>query len=136
MASVSSARFAGFDAFAAIFIPSSATTPSFPMPSRAHNASTSAKNGAVIPGNALRNSEIVTWRGVFPAQITPNATSVPHNCSIRRELVTWCAYAHTSTVSSMSGSHPAVPAPPVLRTAWNAPVSKCSSTTAITSHTR
>ncbi len=38
--SVSSVRFAAFDAVAAIFIPSSATTPSLPMPSRAHSIST------------------------------------------------------------------------------------------------
>jgi len=36
--------------------------------------------------------------------------------SISRDEVTPCAYTHTS----MSGSYPAVPAPPVLRRAWNA----------------
>jgi hypothetical protein len=86
--SVSSVRFAGFAALAAIFIPSSATTPSLPMPSRAHSISTCVKNSAIPAGNAARNCEIVTCRGVFPPQITLNATSVWHSCSIRREEVT------------------------------------------------
>jgi hypothetical protein len=75
-------------AFAAIFIPSSATTPSFPIPSRAHKISTCAKNSPAACGNAARNCEIVTCRGVLPPQITRNAASVWHSCSIRRELVT------------------------------------------------
>ena len=124
LASASSARFADADALAAIFIPSSATTPSLPMPSRAHSISTWAKNSAASPGNPARNCEIVTCRGAFWPQITRNATSLWHSASIRREDVTWCAYAHTSSVTSMSGSYPAVPAPPVLRAAWNTLVSR------------
>ena len=53
--SPSSVRFAAFDAFAAIFIPSSATVPSRPIPSRAHKISTSVKNAAVASGKSDRN---------------------------------------------------------------------------------
>src|SRR6202030_3878579 len=41
LASPSCVRLADFDAFAAIFIPSSATVPSSPIPSRAHSTTTS-----------------------------------------------------------------------------------------------
>ena len=58
--SVSSVRLAAFDADAAIFIPSSATVPSLPMPSRAHSFSTSAKKSPAAPGKSARNRAKVT----------------------------------------------------------------------------
>jgi hypothetical protein len=78
---------------------------------------------------------MVTWSGTSPAQITLNAMSVRHSASIRRELVTRCAYAHTSSAVSMSGSYPAAPGPPARRVACTAAVSRCRSTAVITSHT-
>ncbi len=63
-----------------------------------------------------------------------NARSCPHRASIRRDDVTPFAYAQISSVSSMSGSKPAAPAPPVRRRAWNAEVS-IRRTASITSHT-
>ena len=59
-----------------------------------------------------------------PAQITRKLTSCQHAASIRRDDVTPWEYAQTSSVTSMSGSYPAVPGPPVLRRAWNAAVSR------------
>ncbi|HEX3305027.1 MAG TPA: hypothetical protein VHS32_02145 [Streptosporangiaceae bacterium] len=53
-------RFAAFDADAAIFVPSSATVPSRPIPSRAHKISTSVKNAAVAPPKSFRNRANVT----------------------------------------------------------------------------
>ncbi len=35
-----------------------------------------------------------------------NATSVRHSSLVRREELTWCVYAHVSTVTSMSGVIP------------------------------
>lgn len=58
--SVFSVRFADRDAFAAIFVPSSAIVPSFPIPSRAHSTSTSPNSDSTAPGNAGRNRQIVT----------------------------------------------------------------------------
>jgi len=58
-ASLASVRLAALDAPAAIFIPSSATTPSFPMPSRAHRPSTSAKNPAIAAPKQPRNRAMV-----------------------------------------------------------------------------
>ena len=132
--SPSSDRFASLDALAAIFVPSSATTPTRPIPSLAHKTRTCAKNGAAVSANRCRNRAIVTWSGARPAQTTRNATSCSHRASIRRDDVTPFAYAHTSSVTIMSGSKPAAPAPPVLRRAWNADVSS-RRTASITSHT-
>jgi hypothetical protein len=100
-----SVRFASFDAFAPIFVPSSATTPAFPIPSRAHSTRTSANRAAAVPANCCRNRATVAWSGPSPAQITRNATSCPHSRSIRRDDVTPFAYAQTSSVTSMSGSY-------------------------------
>jgi hypothetical protein len=58
--SPSSVRFAAFDAFAAILVPSSATVPSWPIPSFAHSTSTPANKLSTAPGNAARNRAIVT----------------------------------------------------------------------------
>ena len=63
-----------------------------------------------------------------------NARSCWHSRSIRRDDATPFAYAQTSSVSSMSGSKPAAPAPPVRRRAWNAAVS-ISRTASMISHT-
>jgi len=59
-ASFPSVRLAAFDADAAIFIPSSATTPSRPMPSRAHKPSTCANNTGTASPKAPLNRAIVT----------------------------------------------------------------------------
>ena len=56
----SSVRFAAFDAFAVIFVPSSATVPTWPMPSRAHSISTCVNSSCARSGNAARNRAIVT----------------------------------------------------------------------------
>ena len=54
-----SVRFAAFDADAAILVPSSATTPSRPIPSRAHSTSTCAKNPGTASPKSFRNRAIV-----------------------------------------------------------------------------
>ena len=51
--SPSSVRFASFDAFAAILVPSRATVPDRPMPSRAHRTSTCANSAAAGSGELL-----------------------------------------------------------------------------------
>jgi len=104
------------------------------MPSRAHSPRTSANSAGTAPAKSLRNRATVTWSGRLPPQMTRNARSWPHSRSIRRDDVTSFAYAQISSVTSMSGSYPAAPAPPVLRRAWNAEVSSCP-TASITSHT-
>ncbi len=60
LARPSSVRFAAFDAEAAIFIPSSATVPSLPMPSRAHSTSTCPKKSPAASGKSPRNRANVT----------------------------------------------------------------------------
>jgi hypothetical protein len=52
-------RFAAFDADAAILVPSSATVPSRPIPSRAHKMSTPVKNPGTAPPKSFRNRAIV-----------------------------------------------------------------------------
>ncbi|KAF0964854.1 hypothetical protein MLGJGCBP_01988 [Rhodococcus sp. T7] len=84
---------------------------------------------------SLRNREIVTWSGAFPAQITRNATSSVQARSICRDDRIPRDHAQISRVTSMSGSYPARPAPPVRRDAWNAEVSRWVSTISITVHT-
>ena len=59
LASVSSVRFADFDADAAIFIPSSATTPTLPMPSRAQSTSTRVKKSPTASAKSARNRATV-----------------------------------------------------------------------------
>ena len=54
-----SVRFAAFDADAAIFVPSSATVPSLPIPSRAHKISTSVNNPATAAPKSFRNRAMV-----------------------------------------------------------------------------
>jgi len=49
-----------FDALARIFDPSSATVPSFPIPSRAHKISTSANSTVTASAKSPRNRAIVT----------------------------------------------------------------------------
>jgi hypothetical protein len=49
--SPSSVRFASFDALAAIFVPSTATVPTCPMPSRPHSTSTCANNATAVSAN-------------------------------------------------------------------------------------
>ena len=102
--SQSSVRFADFDAFAVIFVPSRVIVASAPIPSRAHRIRTWANNSTTAASKSARNRAIAVWSGRFPPQITRNATSWPHNRSIRRELRTPCAYDQINNVNSMSGS--------------------------------
>ena len=89
---------------AAIFIPSSATVPSLPIPSRAHSISTSAKTPRPPPGNHPGTGRPSHDRAGSPRR----SPGTPHRSRTAARspatTVTPCAYAHTSTVTSMSGS--------------------------------
>jgi hypothetical protein len=103
---LSSVRLASIEAFAAIFVPSTAIEATRPRPAFAHSLSTCSNKSVNAASCSARNRAIVVWSGMSCAQITRNATSTVHNRSICRDECTRFAYPYNSNVTSMSGSNP------------------------------
>ncbi|OHV33228.1 hypothetical protein BBK14_15665 [Parafrankia soli] len=78
-------RFAPNDAFASIFVPSTATCPSRPSPCRTHSLRTWVNRSVTASWQATTNRETVQWSGTSPAQATRNATSTAHSRSTCRD---------------------------------------------------
>ena len=86
----------------AIFVPSRRPSRPAPSPAGAQHQHLREQIRAVS-ANSCRNRP-PSLLGMWPAQITRNATSCWHSRSIRREEVIPFAYAQISNVTSMSGS--------------------------------
>ena len=85
------------------FTPSVANIPRPISPCRPQTASTAANTGAMSgPGVLTKWAMVVQWGAVSPHNAT-KGTCPRQRRSVPRLLTTPCAYAHSTTVSSLPG---------------------------------
>jgi len=108
---LSLARLARIEAFAAIFVPSNATSPTVAIPAAAHSRNDAVNSVLSATSCRCRNRAIVVWSGAVLAHTTRNATSVRQQASIRRDERTPTQYAYSSNATIVLGCRAAPPRP-------------------------